>query len=290
VVEPLPSGFDGVAKRPIEPGKTIMTSKDKIARRKLSLLELASELSNVSRACKVMGYSRQQFYEIRRNFQTYGAEGLVDRAQLYVGASQTWNFDGDLRSRWLNPSAHLQLKGQTYVNVGAQHGQERFDGTLFRRLTSGWVNIESMYSDKLSAGVHANGGDAIRREFGNAQQGRSLGGGVWGSIRPTARLEVEPSLSYQRMNDGSGEELFAGYVTRTRVSYQFTRELFARTVVQYNDFNDSVSIEPLVMYRLNPLSILYLGSSHGYSAFEAPHGFERTERQFFLKIQYLFRP
>jgi hypothetical protein len=26
-----------------------------------------------------MGYSRQQFYEIRRNFQTYGAEGLLDR-------------------------------------------------------------------------------------------------------------------------------------------------------------------------------------------------------------------
>ena len=45
-----------------------MTTKDKVARRKLSLLELASELSNVSRACKLIGYSRQQFYEIRRNF------------------------------------------------------------------------------------------------------------------------------------------------------------------------------------------------------------------------------
>jgi len=56
-----------------------MTSKDKIARRKLSLLELATDLQNVSRACKVMGYSRQQFYEIRRNFQTFGAEGLIDR-------------------------------------------------------------------------------------------------------------------------------------------------------------------------------------------------------------------
>ena len=41
----------------------IATDK-KIARRKLSLLELASELQNVSKACKVMGYSRQQFYEI----------------------------------------------------------------------------------------------------------------------------------------------------------------------------------------------------------------------------------
>lgn len=56
-----------------------MTTEKKIARRKLSLLELAGELSNVSRACKVMGYSRQQFYEIRRNFQTYGADGLIDR-------------------------------------------------------------------------------------------------------------------------------------------------------------------------------------------------------------------
>jgi transposase InsO family protein len=56
-----------------------MTTKDKVARRKLSLLELATELSNVSRAFKVMGYSRRQFYEIRRNFQIYGAEGLLDR-------------------------------------------------------------------------------------------------------------------------------------------------------------------------------------------------------------------
>jgi transposase InsO family protein len=55
------------------------TTTDKVARRKLSLLELASDLDNVSRACKVMGYSRQQFYEIRRNFQTFGAQGLVDR-------------------------------------------------------------------------------------------------------------------------------------------------------------------------------------------------------------------
>jgi transposase InsO family protein len=56
-----------------------VTTETKVARRKLSLLQLAAELKNVSRACKVMGYSRQQFYEIRRNFQTYGAEGLVDR-------------------------------------------------------------------------------------------------------------------------------------------------------------------------------------------------------------------
>ena len=53
--------------------------KEKVARRKLTLLQLAQELGNVSKACKLAGYSRQQFYEIRRNFQLYGAEGLIDR-------------------------------------------------------------------------------------------------------------------------------------------------------------------------------------------------------------------
>jgi len=56
-----------------------MTTEKKVARRKLTLLELASQLGNVSKACRIVGYSRQQFYEIRRNFQTYGADGLLDR-------------------------------------------------------------------------------------------------------------------------------------------------------------------------------------------------------------------
>ncbi len=53
--------------------------KEKIARRKLSLLQSAKELGKVSKACKIVGYSWQQFYEIRRSFQLYGAEGLINQ-------------------------------------------------------------------------------------------------------------------------------------------------------------------------------------------------------------------
>ena len=53
----------------------------KAARRKLNLLELANELGNVSEACRRIGYSREQFYEIRRNYQAFGSEGLLDKAR-----------------------------------------------------------------------------------------------------------------------------------------------------------------------------------------------------------------
>lgn len=71
-----------------------MTTEKNVARRKLTLLELAGQLGNVSKACRIVGYSRQQFYEIRRNFQTYGADGLLDRiagtaTRIPTGAART---------------------------------------------------------------------------------------------------------------------------------------------------------------------------------------------------------
>jgi transposase InsO family protein/transposase-like protein len=57
------------------------TIAEKAARRKLNLLELANDLGNVSEACRMIGYSREQFYEIRRTYQTFGADGLLEKAR-----------------------------------------------------------------------------------------------------------------------------------------------------------------------------------------------------------------
>jgi len=57
------------------------TIAQKAARRKLNLLELANDLCNLSEACKRIGYSREQFYEIRKNYQAFGAEGLLDKVR-----------------------------------------------------------------------------------------------------------------------------------------------------------------------------------------------------------------
>ena len=48
-------------------------------RRKPSLLQLAQELQNVSKACRIMGYHRDTFYEVRRAFQVGGVAALVEQ-------------------------------------------------------------------------------------------------------------------------------------------------------------------------------------------------------------------
>jgi transposase InsO family protein len=50
----------------------------RVAQHKLSVLQLAETLRNVSEACRQRGVSRTQFYEYKRRFQTHGIEGLKD--------------------------------------------------------------------------------------------------------------------------------------------------------------------------------------------------------------------
>ena len=55
-----------------------MKAEHKLARGRLSVLELAEALGNVSEACRRRGISRTQFYEYKRRFQTHGIDGLKD--------------------------------------------------------------------------------------------------------------------------------------------------------------------------------------------------------------------
>ncbi len=48
------------------------------AHHKLSVLQLAEALGNVSEACRQRGVSRTQVYEYKRRFQTHGMEGVKD--------------------------------------------------------------------------------------------------------------------------------------------------------------------------------------------------------------------
>jgi transposase InsO family protein len=55
-----------------------MTADEKVARQRLSVLQLAETLGNITKACQQRGMTRTQFYEYKRRFQTHGLEGLKD--------------------------------------------------------------------------------------------------------------------------------------------------------------------------------------------------------------------
>ena len=61
---------------------------DKLAAHRLSVLELAQELGNVTEACLRRGLDRASFYEWSRRFQTHGFAGLKDLPPIHKSHPQ----------------------------------------------------------------------------------------------------------------------------------------------------------------------------------------------------------
>jgi len=60
-----------------------MTPQDMLLKYKMNLLQLAEQLQNIRKACKIMGVSRQHYYDIKKRFQQQGIDGLKERPRPY---------------------------------------------------------------------------------------------------------------------------------------------------------------------------------------------------------------
>ena len=98
----------------------MLQSNQKIIRHKVGLLNLAEELGNVSKACQVMGLSRDTFYRYRDAVEEGGVEALLERTR-----------------RVPNPKNRVDLETEETVVAYAveypAHGQVRVSNELRKR-------------------------------------------------------------------------------------------------------------------------------------------------------------
>ncbi|CAN5828687.1 DUF5916 domain-containing protein [soil metagenome] len=242
-------------------------------------------------------YRADAGFQARNNFRrTTGWTGLtffphrygVERISPSLGGGLSWNFDGARKESWLNPGISATLPRQTNLGVNTTFREETFRGVELTgvRRYSLWLN--SNFSDPVSVGFNLGTGRTVARMLAVPEVGEGTDASVWATIKPVHRVVIEPSLTYAELSRMGGEQLYSGYIARTRFNYQHNRELQLRMVVQYNDFAERLDLEPLIVYQLNPFTIFYVGSTYGSQQFDQV-GYIGTDRQYFAKFQYLFR-
>ena len=125
------------------------------------------------------------------------------------------------------------------------------------------------------------------------EEGRLTATGLWARIQASDRLNLGLSYNSQKMTTMDKEtDYFSGYTTTLRASYQYNNSLGFKIMAQYNDFSQTFQIQPLLTYQPSPFTIFYIGSSSNQNvdglAMNTIRGGQLTNRQYFMKFQYLF--
>ncbi len=254
--------------------------------------------------------TRQFEQQLEYNWRPEGKPVLRYGPELSMLAN--WDYAGRLQDWEVNPEFDLELTRQTYLFAGHEQSFELFEGIEFRKHATDF-NFQSHWFSWLSGGggfawgteINFFPGEGIRPFLASGREAE-----VSVTLRPGSQLRVQQSYLYSGLSTrGTGATIFTNHILRSRLTYQFTRTLSMRAIVDYESVRPNAALvdlddereltgDVLFTWLLNPGTAVYVGYTDRYERFDP---FERplddrrrprlrsTGRQVFVKASYLFR-
>lgn len=237
-----------------------------------------------------------------------------------LSGGMNWDFDGTLQDWETNAELQLDMKGQTEIEAGYEESMERFGGVEFRKhglsaeVSTAWLRWLEM-SAEMRTGREINffPSAGLTPFLANATEAE-----LSVTLKPRPQLRLDQTYLYTRLrtrDDAPGVEpgalIVANHIWRSRASYQFSRALSLRAIVDYNavlpdarlidlERDKTFAADVLATYLVNPWTAFYVGYTDGYGNVEidpvfrdrvrqTESVFNSTGRQVFVKMSYLLR-
>ncbi len=226
-------------------------------------------------------------------YAIYPKAGLFTQFTPELNGEMRWTYNGDKTREYgvVGFESNLRLL-QTYWSVNYKYGSEVWNRIKFDHLWTVENRLNSSISNQIGYYFNIDYGDDFARYQLVKMRYLSINAGL--TLKPINSLVIEPDYSYYGGRElVTRARLFDGYIVRVRTQFQIARELSLRLVVQYNKFSKDWQVDPLITYRLSSFSLFYIGSSHNYidmpNSINNQNEWKLNQRQFFLKLQYLFQ-
>ena len=265
-------------------------------------------------------------YALSPDFQTdVGFVRRVDQRATFGNVSYSWwpehwiiswgpvfnymrgyNFEGILEDEQYSGGLNFSFTNNVRFDANVNREIERFGGINFFKTRFRYMGVNSA-SRQVSFGIGSSGGDQIFYDEERPYLGRDFGWNGFLNLRFVSRWSTRIFVDTTRFVDvTAGDELvFDVNIFRTQTTYQFTDRLLFRNISEYYSFDQKLSLNFLLTYRINAGTVFYVGYDDRYQQgdlierdangdgiddrYFPTTSMLRTNRAFFTKLQYLFR-
>ncbi len=237
----------------------------------------------------------QRKFDASQSLSYYPGWNWLSNGSISVNGTWRYDFAGQFQERYLFTRWSNNFGGQTNLSISfLPVNDERFRGSYFTKMNRLMIDVSTDPMNELTLSGHVDFGKYVNRQE-NPTLGEGYNISADATLKPTARLKMSLSYNYSTLSSAEGsEEFFSGDIYRLKGNYNFSKKLFARLITQYNSFSEQLQIYPLVYYKANPFTKFYIGMTDNLNHYNqsGPNGytgFKETNRQFFVKFQYLIR-
>jgi hypothetical protein len=232
--------------------------------------------------------SRQSY--MQHSYTIHPNKKIVQTASLFAAAQVGFNYDKVFKEFVFQPGFAVSLIGQTRINASYMLvNRERFRNVLFTGINRFTFNVRTTPVKGLTLSVSGQAGKYIFRTS-SPVLGKGYNITTSLDIEPTSRLKSSFDWSAAALKDaGDNTEFYDGHILRNITTFQFTRKMFLRNIVQYNTFSKTFSIYPLVSYKFNAFTMFCAGMTQDMMDYNTENiSFKPIGYQYFVKLQYLF--
>jgi len=201
---------------------------------------------------------------------------------FYTGMN--FDYDGNERGQNIYVFNNFHLPSQTNVRTGLGYNFFRtFKNVTLENLWNSRISFSTKPTKSTSFYGGTNYGVRMVSFLDIPEKGREFNYNFGGTQKLSDRLFVGSSYSSFKMNTyDNKDEFYSGYLASVRVNFQFNSSLSFRLIGQYNDFDQSFQIQPLLSYQPSPFTIFYIGTTNNQVNWEV------NQSQTYVKFQYLF--
>jgi hypothetical protein len=222
-------------------------------------------------------------------FTLYPEKQYLNQIRFQINAGRRYAFhENILLDQWLNPRINLRLTEFSMINLSYRRSLERYSDIDFHK-DRVELNANLMMIGWLPFGLFLSTGDRVNYDPDDPFLGYSNVYGLRVTLKPNKRLRYTLSFTKETFwEEWGGKEIYDFNVFRNRLTYQLSKTLSLRAIVDYNHFYEEIYGSFLISYIYRPGTVFFLGIDNNLIQDDL-NRYSRSDYSVFLKFSYWHR-
>jgi hypothetical protein len=228
----------------------------------------------------LVGYSFLNFYPEKE---------FMNQIRLSVNAGQMYGYFGNtLSDQWVGGNVHLRFTEFNQLNIKYRNSMELYEGIDFHKNVIN-LNVNFSLIGWLPFGAYFQAGDSIYYDPDDPYLGYSNTYGVYFTFKPSKRLQYSLNFTKQTFwEKRGGEQVYDFNVVRNRLTYQISKALSLRGILDYDHYDKEVYGSFLVSWVLRPGTVFFFGVDNNLLRNEFGN-YSQDDYSVFIKFSYWWR-